>query len=61
MQAMINKRVLSVEETADAFGVSRTTVFSLLKDKSLPSFKIGRRRLIPADAVETFIRARCGA
>lgn len=43
---------ISAENVADALGISRTAVFWLLKKKHLPSFKIGRRRLIRVSAME---------
>jgi integrase len=43
--------LLSVEEAAATMNVGRTTVYALIKTGELESVKVGRRRLVPADAV----------
>ena len=48
-------RLLSVIETARELGISRSVVYELLASGALRSAKIGRRRLIPREAVEEFI------
>jgi excisionase family DNA binding protein len=48
-------RLLSVIETARELGISRSLVYELLTSGALRSAKIGRRRLIPREAVEEFI------
>lgn len=45
----------SVREVGQLLGLSRTTVFGLLKTGALSSVRIGRRRMISADAVFEFI------
>ena len=47
--------LLSVIETARELGISRSVVYELLASGALRSAKIGRRRLIPREAVEEFI------
>lgn len=47
--------LLKVEETAALLNVSRTRVYSLLRDGSLKSVKVGGRRLVPREAIEAFI------
>jgi excisionase family DNA binding protein len=51
-------RAHSVYETGLILGVSRVTIHKLIKEKRLASFKIQRRRLISAEAIEAFVRAR---
>jgi excisionase family DNA binding protein len=46
------------EEVAQALGVSRDTVDRLVARGELRSFRVGRRRLISADALRDFIDAR---
>ena len=53
--------LLSVEETATRLNVSERTIRSFVSDETLRSTKIGRRRLIPRDAVDEFIRSRVEA
>jgi len=48
-------RLLSIPRAARELGVCRTVVYELLRDGKIKSVKIGRRRLIPHDAVEAFI------
>lgn len=46
---------LSVREAAKALGVSRDMIFVLTRSGQLRSFRIGHRRLIPADAIREFV------
>ena len=45
----------SVEEAADLLGIGRTFMFHLLATGEIDSFKIGRRRKIPRDALDGYI------
>ncbi|MFF0542102.1 excisionase family DNA-binding protein [Nocardia thailandica] len=55
---MTGKLLLSVPETADQLGVSRSMIFGLIRDGSLPSLKVGRRRMVPAAALPEFVRVQ---
>ena len=46
----------SPEETAAMLGVSRSQVFELLARGEVESFKIGRLRKVPRDAIDAFIK-----
>jgi excisionase family DNA binding protein len=48
-------RLLSIRQAAREINIGRTAVYGLLRDGKLKSVKIGRRRLIPRDAIEAFI------
>jgi excisionase family DNA binding protein len=48
-------RLFSIVATADRLGVSRGTLFTLLNTGKLAYVRIGRRRLVPAEAIERFI------
>jgi len=50
-------RLVSIVAASKALGISRNTVFSLLSRGKLDYVRIGRRRLVPADAIERFIAA----
>lgn len=50
-------RLLSIIAGSKALGVSRGTMFGLLASGKLGYVRIGRRRLIPTDAIEAFIAA----
>ena len=45
----------SVEEAADLLGIGRTVMFHLVTAGEVGSFKIGRRRLVPRDAIDSYI------
>lgn len=51
------RALLSVEETAEALGVSRTTVFALIKSGEIETVKVGRLRRVPADSIDAYIAA----
>ena len=46
---------VSPDEAALLLGLKRTKVYELLADGTLRSLKVGRRRLIPTDALREFI------
>lgn len=58
---MIEKVGYSIEEAAQSLGVGRTTVYDLMNSGDLESVKVGRRRIIPVDAVGAFLAARRSA
>lgn len=47
--------MLSVTEACGQLGISRTTLYVLIRKKRIMSMKIGSRRLISAKAIERFI------
>jgi excisionase family DNA binding protein len=49
------KLLLSVEEAADLLGVSRTTVYDLLRTRTLASVRIGRCRRISLDVLQEYV------
>jgi excisionase family DNA binding protein len=51
----VDKRCLSVDETATAVGLGRTKIYELINEGKLKSVKVGRRRLVPAAAVDEFL------
>jgi excisionase family DNA binding protein len=51
-------RCLSVDAAADALGVSRDTVDTLIHAGELGSLKIGRRRLVPVRALDAYVERR---
>lgn len=48
---------ISVDDAAAMAGVGRTTLYAALSDGSLPSLRIGRRRLIRVEALKAWIAA----
>ena len=49
---------MSIADAAKALNVSRPTVYKLINDGSLQTFKIGHRRLTTPEACRDYIRAR---
>ncbi|MFI0480507.1 helix-turn-helix domain-containing protein [Actinomadura sp. 9N215] len=43
--------VLTVDEAAERLRVSRWTLYNLIRSNQLRTVKIGRRRLVPVDAI----------
>lgn len=52
----MEKLLLRPEEAATALGLGRTKIYSLLALGEIESLTVGRRRLIPRDAVEAFVK-----
>lgn len=48
---------LSVDETVEASGLSRSVVYEKLRTGEIQSVKVGRRRIIPADALRAYFAA----
>jgi excisionase family DNA binding protein len=49
---------LTTDEAAAMLHISRWQLFTLIKSRELPSFKPGRRRLIPLAAIEAYADLR---
>ena len=48
-------RLLSVNEACATLGLGRTSVYAAMASGHLQSVTVGRRRLVPDDAIEQFI------
>lgn len=44
-----------LDETADLLSISRRVVDRLVKDGKIDTVKLGRRRLVPHDALEEYV------
>ena len=51
----------NIDESADELGVSARTVATLIARGELRSIKIGRRRLVPRQAIEEFVERQMAA
>jgi excisionase family DNA binding protein len=49
------KRAFRINEAVAAYGLSRSTLYKLIAERKLRAAKIGGRRLIPRDALETLL------
>lgn len=52
------RTALSVTEAAEELGVSRATLYGLIRSGDLPSMKIGARQLISRDALREWMAAQ---
>jgi excisionase family DNA binding protein len=53
----IQRRALSVLETARSTGLSRSSIFRAIADGRLKTLKVGSRRLIRPEAIEALLKA----
>ena len=51
----MSELVLTVDEAAQRLRVSRWTLYNLIRSNQLRTVKIGRRRLIPVDALAEYL------
>lgn len=56
-----NKILISVEEAANMLSIGRSRCYELVLGGQLRSLKLGRRRLIPREALEAFVAEQLGA
>jgi len=57
---MMEKLLLTAEETAELLGIGRTKVYELICTGRLISVKIGACRRVPADSVRVYVAALTG-
>lgn len=55
----MDKIVYSITEAASALGVSRPTVYKLLRVPGFPAARIGGRWVIPVDALHDWVISQC--
>ena len=54
----MDKLAYSLTETAKVLGVSRPTVYALIKQPGFPVFQIGGRKLVSVEGVRDWIRSQ---
>lgn len=59
-QPRVGDEVLTVQEVADYLKVTTKTVYEIIKQGSLPSFRVGRAVRCRRSAVESFIEQQLG-
>ena len=52
---VVEKMVYSVEEAAEQLSIGKTLVRQLIMEGTLPSLKIGHRRLVSREDLEAFV------
>lgn len=50
------KVLLTVEEAAEVLSLTRSAIFGLIRLRLLSTVKIGKRRLVPAEACHEMVR-----
>lgn len=50
--------VLTVAEAAEALGISRALAYELVRRGEIPAVRLGRRIVVPRDALERLLEAR---
>lgn len=55
---VIERRALAIHEFCKAYGLSRSTAYRMIATGTLPSVKVGKRRLIPANAAEALLQLK---
>lgn len=53
---MTDRLTYSPAEAAQVLGVSRPTVYTLIKRNDFPCFKVGSRTLVSADGLREWVR-----
>lgn len=51
----MNEKLLTIEELCKELGIGRSKAYQLLKDKQIPSGKIGRRILVRRSDMDQYI------
>ena len=54
----MDKLAYSLTETAQVLGVSRPTVYALIKQPGFPVFQIGGRKLVSVEGLRGWIRSQ---
>jgi excisionase family DNA binding protein len=49
---------VSINDTAKALGLGRTSIYAMIADGRLEAFKLGRRRLVKAESILRLIAAQ---
>lgn len=54
------KMALSVSETAEILGISRPTVYQLMRRTDFPAFRVGARWLVSRDGLARWVADQAG-
>lgn len=57
--SLVDKMVLSIDETAYVLGVSKPMVYELTKLNDFPCFRIGKRLVVGKDALQRWVDGQC--
>ncbi len=51
----VDRLAYSVDEAAELLGIGRTLAYDLIRERQLPSIKLGNRRLVTKADLEGFV------
>lgn len=54
----VEQLAYSINETAKALSLGRTSIYAMIADGRLEAFKLGRRRLVKAESIRRLIAAQ---
>ena len=54
----MGKMVYSTQEVAELLGISRSYAYELVRNGTIPSLKLGKKRLVPQQRVVEWINGR---
>jgi excisionase family DNA binding protein len=57
---VVERLVYTVDEAASALCLSRAGIYELIRSEQVRSIKVGRRRLVPVNALREYIDAAMG-
>lgn len=49
---------LSINDTATALGLGRTSIYAMISDGRLEAFRLGRRRLVRMESIKRLVAAQ---
>lgn len=55
---MADRLTMTVQEAADALGISRNTAYELVHQGQIPSVRLGRRLLVPTKALHAWLEGQ---
>jgi prophage regulatory protein len=51
----VNRQLLRPDEVAEMLGIGRSKVYSLIREETIPSVRIGKSIRVPAQALEEWL------
>lgn len=51
-----DKQIMDIKELSDYLGISRTTIYNLIKKKKIPASKIGKQYRFSKDVVDSWLK-----
>jgi len=57
MATALHRKSMRPAEAAEVLGISRDTIYTLLRARRLRSIKVGAARLIPISAIDDFLNS----